>query len=244
MKKLNLTFQNQLINIRDRLFHALFFKTALWYSQSVPPPVRRVIEMIMLLKALTAFFILVYIHISYSQTPATCLEHLKTEGWPRDGILRVEIMRPGDVKVALKEGAEDMSDELTMLRNNHKDGMLSIDPSTTLPHEEQEPTYRNVVKMSPDEVAANETEGISITEHQQEENVSSAIEIDVSESISSTLLVDSSVFNDNTITMTDSEMNTKETYQNDTISKINDGYEEVLKTDVPEVEKLMNAGEF
>jgi Tumour-associated protein len=45
--------------------------------------------MMMLLKALAAFFILIYIHISYSQTPATCLEHLKTEGWPRDGILRV-----------------------------------------------------------------------------------------------------------------------------------------------------------
>jgi hypothetical protein len=219
----------------------LFFKTALWYSQSVPPSIRRIIEMMMLLKALAAFFILVYIHISYSQTPATCLEHLKTEGWPRDGILRVEILRPGEVKIPLKPGAEDMSEELTMLRNNHKGGMVSIDPSTTLPHEEhngQDPTsFKNEMKVAP--VEGNETE-ISITEVEVEVNVTDAVEIDVSESISSTLHSDSKYTE--AIEVTESEMNTKETYQNETIAKINDQqFEEVLKTDVPEVEKLMNA---
>jgi Tumour-associated protein len=221
----------------------LFFKTALWYSQSVPPPIRRLIEMMMLLKALMAFFILVYIHISYSQTPATCLEHLKTEGWPRDGILRVEILRPGEVKIPLKEGAEDMSEELTMLRNNHKGGMVSIDPSTTLPHEEhdgQDPTsFKYGLKLSP-EFEGNETE-ISVTELSPDVNTTDAIEIDVSESISSTLHTDTLYAE---IEVTDSEMNT-ETYQNETIAKINDQkFEEVLKTNVPEVEKLMNAGEL
>lgn len=71
--------------------------------------------MLMLLKAILAFFILVYIHISYSQTPATCLEHLKKEGWPRDGVLRVEILRTGE-KISIKDGAEDMSEELSMPR--------------------------------------------------------------------------------------------------------------------------------
>lgn len=208
--------------------------------------------MIMLVKALAAFFILVYIHISYSQTPATCLEHLKTEGWPRDGILRVEIMRPGEVKVPLKDGAEDMSEELTSLRNNHKGGMVSIDPSTTLPHEEHnhnDPTYKSFanpkILSSPDQVDANQTisDEISLTDHYAlEPNVSNAIEIEVSESISSTLLADSSSFDGDSITMTDSEMNTKETYSNETIAKLNDmRYEEILKTDIPEVEKLMNA---
>lgn len=207
----------------------------------------------MLIKALAAFFILVYIHISYSQTPATCLEHLKTEGWPRDGILRVEIMRPGEIKVPMKEGAEDMSEELTMLRNNHKGGMVSIDPSTTLPHEEtdqNDPSYKNLLSskiLTPSEqVDPNHTvsEGMSLTEHQKEleANVSSAIEIEVSESISSTMLPSESVFNSESIDVTDSEMNTKETYSNETIAKINDQqFEEVLKSDVPEVEKLMNA---
>ena len=246
-KLFKINFQNQLINIRDRLFHALFFKSALWYSQSVPPPIRRLIEMMMLLKALTAFFILVYIHISYSQTPATCLEHLKTEGWPRDGILRVEIMRPGEVKIPMKEGAEDMSEELTMLRNNHKGGMVSIDPSSTLPHEEsndQSPTnFKNGLKMAP-EFMGNGTK-MSVTELEIDVNVTDAIEIDISESISSTFHTERTLYSDEIIAVTDSEMNTKETYQNETIAKINNHQlDEVLKTDVPEVEKLMNAGEI
>lgn len=172
---------------------------------------------------------------------------MKTEGWPRDGILRVEILRPGEVKVPMKEGAEDMSEELTMLRNNHKGGMVSIDPSTTLPHEEHnnindQTTFKNVLKVSP-EFEGNQTE-ILVTELEVDVNVTDAIEIDVSESISSTLLVDSSTFTVDSISMTDSEMNTKETYRNETIARINDQqFEEVLKTDVPEVEKLMNAGE-
>lgn len=205
----------------------------------------------MLVKALAAFFILVYIHISYSQTPATCLEHLKIEGWPRDGILRVEILRPGEVKIPLKEGAEDMSDELTKLRNTNKGGMVSIDPSTTLPHEEHNPNdptsdkeELKLLTTSPDFVNANQTlsDEISLTEEYLEPNVSNAIEIDISESISSTLLVDSSAFSSDSIAMTDSEMNTKEIYSNETIARINDmQYEEVLKTDIPEVEKLMNA---
>lgn len=205
----------------------------------------------MLVKALAAFFILVYIHISYSQTPATCLEHLKVEGWPRDGILRIEILRPGEVKVPMKEGAEDMSEELTHLRSNHKGGMVSIDPSTTLPHEQNQddPTYKNInsrmLTASPDQVEANQTisDEISLTEHFQylEVNVSDAVEIDVSESISSTMLVEPGLIS-NTISMTDSEMNTKESYNNETMARINNmQLEEVLKSDVPEVEKLINA---
>lgn len=140
--------QNPLINVRDRLFHALFFKTAIAYAQMVPKPVRRAIELIMLLKALAAFFILVYIHVHFSQTPTTCLEHVKND-WPRDGIVRVEIIRhnpnapspvTGIVAVDPKALDPDLLDDGTgnMLRNTHKNGMISIDPSTTLPHEQHE----------------------------------------------------------------------------------------------------------
>ncbi|XP_059610028.1 membralin [Phlebotomus argentipes] len=124
--------QNSLMNVRDRLFHALFFKTALAYAQAIPKPMRRAIELLMLLKALTALFILVYIHITFSQTPATCLEHVKGE-WPRDGILRVEILKNAPPAAKLPEVEES---ELTLMRNNHREGLVSIDPSTTLPHEE------------------------------------------------------------------------------------------------------------
>lgn len=129
--------QNPLINVRDRLFHALFFKTAIAYAQMVPKPVRRAIELIMLLKALAAFFILVYIHVRFSQTPTTCLEHVKND-WPRDGILRVEIIRQNpSVLMELKNSLEE-SEVNNLIRNTPKNGMVSIDPSTTLPHEQQE----------------------------------------------------------------------------------------------------------
>ncbi|XP_065080709.1 membralin [Ochlerotatus camptorhynchus] len=132
--------QNPLINVRDRLFHALFFKTAIAYAQMVPKPVRRAIELIMLLKALAAFFILVYIHVHFSQTPTTCLEHVKND-WPRDGVLRVEIIRYNPIIIAEAKNKDISLEEAevnNLLRNSHKNGMISIDPSTTLPHEQQE----------------------------------------------------------------------------------------------------------
>lgn len=43
-------------------------------------------------QAMTAFFVLIYIHIVFSRTPTLCLEHVR-DSWPRDGILRVEIVR-------------------------------------------------------------------------------------------------------------------------------------------------------
>uniref|UniRef100_A0A673WK64 Transmembrane protein 259 n=1 Tax=Salmo trutta TaxID=8032 RepID=A0A673WK64_SALTR len=84
--------QNPLINVRDRLFHALFFKMAVTYARLFPPSFRRIFEFFILLKALFILFILAYIHIAFSRSPINCLEHVR-EKWPRDGILRVEIQR-------------------------------------------------------------------------------------------------------------------------------------------------------
>ncbi|XP_026200810.1 membralin isoform X2 [Anabas testudineus] len=83
---------NPLINVRDRLFHALFFKMAVTYARLFPPSFRRVFEFFVLLKALFVLFILAYIHIAFSRSPINCLEVVR-ERWPRDGILRVEIQR-------------------------------------------------------------------------------------------------------------------------------------------------------
>ena len=41
---------NQLINVRDRLFHALFYRVALTYARAVPKPLRRFIEFGIFLK--------------------------------------------------------------------------------------------------------------------------------------------------------------------------------------------------
>uniref|UniRef100_A0A3B3ZAU9 Uncharacterized protein n=1 Tax=Periophthalmus magnuspinnatus TaxID=409849 RepID=A0A3B3ZAU9_9GOBI len=84
--------QNPLINVRDRLFHALFFKMAVTYARLFPPSFRRVFEFFVLLKALFVLFILAYIHIAFSRSPINCLEGVR-ERWPRDGILRVEIQK-------------------------------------------------------------------------------------------------------------------------------------------------------
>lgn len=210
----------------------------------MPPSIRRVIEMMMLLKALSAFFILVYIHISYSQTPATCLSHLKTEGgWPRDGILRVEILRPGEKLTPIKDGAEDLSEELTMPRSNHKEGLISIDPSTTLPHEENNEAKNNanlqIESTSMIENAnASILDSLEITERFSN-NESRDIEISISDIVVSTT---KSVLNSESIEMTDSELNFEEKYLNESIAINNEHkFEGILKTDVPEVEKLINA---
>ena len=42
-------------------------------------------------------------------------KHILKKIFFRDGVLRVEILRPGE-KLQLKEGAEDMSEELSMPR--------------------------------------------------------------------------------------------------------------------------------
>ncbi|KAJ8929115.1 hypothetical protein NQ314_018229 [Rhamnusium bicolor] len=84
--------QNPLFNVRDRLFHTLFYRAALAYARTFPKPLRRFIEFLILIKAISAFFVLVYIHTAFSRTSSTCLQHVK-DTWPRDGILRVEIVR-------------------------------------------------------------------------------------------------------------------------------------------------------
>ena len=48
---------------------------------------------------------LVYIHVKFTRNPVHCLEGVK-DTWPRDGILRVEIMRdaPDDYDVERSYG--------------------------------------------------------------------------------------------------------------------------------------------
>lgn len=128
----NNTNPNPLINVRDRLFHALFFKAALAYARTFPRPVRRWIEFTVLLKAMTAFFVLVYIHVVFSRTPTTCLEHIR-DSWPRDGILRVEIVRGSsqgqDVSVENNYAQTEKEDISTFLGSFGRDGFIHIEPS-------------------------------------------------------------------------------------------------------------------
>ncbi|XP_076173799.1 membralin isoform X2 [Ptiloglossa arizonensis] len=128
--------QIPLINVRDRLFHAIFVKIALIYARTFPRHVRRLIEFIILLKAILAFFVLAYIHIVFSRVPANCLEHIRDD-WPQDGILRVEILRNGGEdysveKTYVKEEKlkQEKVDDLTRaLRMLTREGLIIIEPS-------------------------------------------------------------------------------------------------------------------
>lgn len=60
------------------------------------------INVFSLLQAILAFFVLAYIHIVFSRAPTNCLEHIRDE-WPRDGILRVEILRNADDDYSIEE---------------------------------------------------------------------------------------------------------------------------------------------
>ncbi|KAH9494727.1 hypothetical protein Btru_017732 [Bulinus truncatus] len=83
---------NPFFHFQNRLFHALFYRIAITYARAFPRPIRRVLEFALLMKALFVLGILVYIHAVFAKAPMNCLEHVQ-EIWPRDGILRVEIMR-------------------------------------------------------------------------------------------------------------------------------------------------------
>ncbi|XP_060641141.2 membralin isoform X1 [Anolis sagrei] len=168
--------QNPLINVRDRLFHALFFKMAVTYARLFPPSFRRVFEFFVLLKALFVLFILAYIHIAFSRSPINCLEHVRDK-WPRDGILRVEIQRnssrapiflqfceddrfPGmavEPATAMEEEEEEEEEEMTveMFQNSSIKFELDIEPKVYL-----KPSRLNGAKV----LAPNESQEFSFTD--------------------------------------------------------------------------------
>ncbi|XP_015591496.1 membralin isoform X2 [Cephus cinctus] len=140
--------QNPLFNVRDRLFHAMFIKAALIYARTFPRPVRRFIEFIILLQAITAFFILAYIHIVFSRAPTNCLDHIKDE-WPRDGILRVEILRNGADDYSIEKSyakeeklrQEKVDDIANVLGILARDGFINIEPSAVDEQREIDETH-------------------------------------------------------------------------------------------------------
>ena len=116
--------RDPLINVRDRLFHTLFFKISLAYARSCPRPVRRVIEMMILLKAIIFFLSLIYIHVAYARHPVQCLESIK-DTWPRDGILRVEIMKNPPEHYTVEQSYEKERD-LQILQRQNEDLFLTM----------------------------------------------------------------------------------------------------------------------
>lgn len=69
--------------------------------------------LISLLQALVVLFMLIYIHIVFARAPINCLQHVQNS-WPRNGILRVEIVKNASEDYNITQSYEkeysDMSD--------------------------------------------------------------------------------------------------------------------------------------
>lgn len=134
------TGQNPLLNVRDRLFHALFYRVALTYARAFPKPIRRVLEFAILLKALIVLSILVYIHVVFARTPINCLSHVK-DSWPRDGILRVEIVHNASENYTLINSYEKEYTDFTLHFFNNN-GVLSADEEDVVDEHEDETSLK------------------------------------------------------------------------------------------------------
>ncbi|XP_046865881.1 membralin isoform X2 [Drosophila willistoni] len=82
--------RQNVMNMRDRLFHAIYFRAAATYAELVPRKVQLFIEYLLLAKALLFFLTLIYVHNAFIKNPCTCLQIVNN--WPREGVVRVEII--------------------------------------------------------------------------------------------------------------------------------------------------------
>ncbi|XP_054089306.1 uncharacterized protein LOC105214524 isoform X2 [Zeugodacus cucurbitae] len=148
--------QNNLMNVRDRLFHAIYFKIALMYAQIFPKPLQRVLEYFILLKALLFFFALVYIHMAFIKNPATCLQNVKD--WPRDGVLRVEVIPNLEKQRDLLSKTKANEQLVRYLQNYYHYG---IGPQTKINHDRLKQYERTLTRsgyqLRPTYTYSNET---------------------------------------------------------------------------------------
>lgn len=115
---------NQLVHIRERLFHTLFYRGALTYARLFPKPVRRFIEFMVLIQTFVAFFMLVYLHLSFSKTANTCLYGV-VSNWPKDGVLRVEIISNMEEGYSLQD-SYDKEESLSKMPDGGSSSIFSL----------------------------------------------------------------------------------------------------------------------
>lgn len=65
------------------------------YFLAIPPLFRKCFEYSVLATAISAFALLIHLHVTLIRSPLTCLDHV-ADSWPRDGILRVQISMSKD----------------------------------------------------------------------------------------------------------------------------------------------------
>jgi hypothetical protein len=149
-------------------------------------------------------------------------------------------------KIEAKKAAEIEETEISILRNsNHKDGLVSIDPSTPLPHEaEQLRHYANnspqqtVVKHEYLDVSKTEISELSTTATKTsdyENNKSDHVVV-----IESTDYLANATDNEAPLELTTTGIYTNESILKNLEKFKDDKIESELPTEVPEVEKIKN----
>lgn len=82
---------NSLNAARDRLFHAMLVRVALKYSGRTSLKMRKFIEGAILFVALILLCSLLFIHINFTRSPASCLNAMEAD-WIKKGIVRIEVV--------------------------------------------------------------------------------------------------------------------------------------------------------
>ncbi|XP_020814531.1 membralin [Drosophila serrata] len=123
--------QNNMMNMRDRLFHAIYFRAAAAYAELVPRKVQLTIEFLLLAKALLFFFTLIYVHNAFIKNPCTCLQEV--QNWPREGVIRVEIIPHLAEKRAIWQGIKRDQHIVRSLKDSYYYG---IGPQTHENHKQ------------------------------------------------------------------------------------------------------------
>ncbi|KAK6104549.1 tumor-associated family protein [Brugia pahangi] len=83
---------NQFGAVRDRLFHAMLIRVAISYNRHVPILGKRFIEFSSLVTAIVLLSIMIYVHHFFDEADSNCLAPF-VDQWPRNGVLRVEVVR-------------------------------------------------------------------------------------------------------------------------------------------------------
>ncbi|VDO23231.1 unnamed protein product [Brugia timori] len=88
---------NQFGAVRDRLFHAMLIRVAISYNRHVPVLGKRFIEFsslvtVCFLLAIVLLSIMIYVHHFFDEADSNCLAPF-VDQWPRNGVLRVEVVR-------------------------------------------------------------------------------------------------------------------------------------------------------
>lgn len=88
------------------------------YFLAIPPLFRKCFEYSVLATAISAFALLIHLHVTLIRSPLTCLDHV-ADSWPRDGILRVQISMSKDhLPFDLLDGRKFISEEALPLNGS------------------------------------------------------------------------------------------------------------------------------